>query len=188
MKVQYFTPLPILLCLAAVPVLAQTTIGGGSCTSSTLTGVYQVTLNGRQATATGSVSKLLQAVGTAAFDGLSKVTLTMTANIVNGSQSFGTPLAYSGTYSLQSNCLGLISITAGDIATFTVEAYSQGKAFALIGSDAAYAYNESGNAQPASCPSTLTGVHEFNASGDTLTGSSVTGVLDVAGVLQFDLC
>jgi uncharacterized protein (TIGR03437 family) len=186
MKVRYFTPLPILLCLAAVPVLAQTTIGGGSCTSSTLTGAYQFTLNGRQTTATGSISKLLQAVGTAAFDGLSKVTLTMTANIANGSQSFGMPLTYSGSYSLQSNCIGSISITSGDIATFTLEAYSQGKAFALIGSDAAYAYNGSGNAQPASCPSTLTGIHEFNASGDALSGASVTGVLDVAGVLQFD--
>jgi uncharacterized protein (TIGR03437 family) len=186
MKVQYFTQLPILCCLAAVPVLAQTTIGGGTCTSSTLSGAYQVTLNGRQTTAAGSVSKLLQAVGTAAFDGLSKVTLTMTANIASGSQSFGTPLVYSGSYSLQSNCIGSISITTGDIATFTVEAYSQGKAFALIGSDAAYAYNGSGNVQPASCPSTLSGVHEFNASGDALSGASVTSVLDVAGVLQFD--
>src|SRR5580692_288530 len=186
MKVQRLTPLAILFCLSAVPVLAQTTIGGGSCTSATLGGAYQVTLNGRQATATGSVSKLLQAVGTAAFDGLSKVTLTMTANIANGSQSFGTPLAYSGSYSLQSNCIGSISITSGDIATFTLETYSQGKAFALIGSDAAYAYNGSGNAQPATCPSTLTGVHEFNANGDTLSGASVTAVLDVAGVLQFD--
>jgi uncharacterized protein (TIGR03437 family) len=186
MRLQHFTPLPILFCLAAVPVLAQTTIGGGSCTSSTLSGVYQVTLNGRQTTAAGSVSKLLQAVGTAAFDGLSKVTLTMTANIANGSQSFGMPLVYSGSYSLQSNCIGSISITSGDIATFTLEAYSQGKAFAVIGSDATYAYNGSGNAQPATCPSTLTGIHEFNASGDALSGASVTSVLDVAGVLQFD--
>src|SRR6202453_1857661 len=186
MKLRRFTPLPILFCLSAVPVLAQTTIGGGSCTSATLSGAYQLTLNGRQATSTGSISKLLQAVGTAAFDGLSKVTLTMTANIANSSQSFGTPLAYSGSYSLQSNCVGSISITSGDTATFTVEAYSQGNAFAVIGSDATYAYNGSGNAQPASCPTTLSGVHEFNASGNALSGASVTGVLDVAGVLQFD--
>ncbi len=186
MNIRPFTPLPILLCLSSVPVIAQTAIGGGVCTSSTLNGIYQVTLNGRQVASGGSVSKLLQAVGTAAFDGLSKVTLTMTANSAGGSQSFGTPLTYSGSYSLQSNCVGSISVTSGDTATFTLEAYNQGSAFAVIGSDATYAYNGSGNAQPAACPTTLSGVHEFNATGDTLSGGSVTGVLDVAGVLQFD--
>jgi uncharacterized protein (TIGR03437 family) len=184
MKSRYLTPL--LICLSAAPVFAQTTIGGGSCTSSTLTGPYQVTLNGRQAGSGGSISKLLQAVGAASFDGLNKVTFTMTANIANSTQSFGMPLTYSGTYSLQSNCIGSISITTGDIATFTVEAYAQGGAFALIGSDATYAYNGSGNSQPATCPSTLSGAHEFNGSGNTLSGASVTGVLDVAGLLQFD--
>jgi uncharacterized protein (TIGR03437 family) len=186
MKVRSLTVPSVLFCLSAVPVLAQTTIGGGSCTSSTLTGMYQLTLNGRQLTAAGSISKLLQGVGTANFDGLSTVTLTVTANIANGSQSFGTPLVYSGTYSLQSNCVGSISITSGDTATFTLETYAQGNTFAVIGSDATYAYNGSGNSLPASCPTTLSGVHEFNATGNTLSGGSATGVLDVAGVLQFD--
>jgi hypothetical protein len=79
-------------------------------------------LNGRQVAATGAVSKVFQGVGTAAFDGLSKVTLTMTANTVGATQSFGTPTVYSGTYSLQSNCVGSIAISGGDIGTFTVEA------------------------------------------------------------------
>jgi uncharacterized protein (TIGR03437 family) len=186
MKVRYLALTPIFFCLLGAPAFAQTTIGGGTCTSSTLSGVYQFTLNGRQLTTGGSVSKLIQAVGTATFDGLSKVTLTMTANSVNGSQSFGTPLVYTGSYSLQSNCVGTIGITIGDTATFTLESYSQGNAFAIIGSDATYAYNGSGAMQPASCPSTLTGVHEFNGTGNTLSGGTVTGVLDVAGVLQFD--
>jgi uncharacterized protein (TIGR03437 family) len=186
MRLRYGTLLSMFLCFSALPTLAQTTIGGGSCTSSSLTGTYQVLMNGRQVTSTGSVSKLVQLIGTAAFDGLSKVTLTTTANTVNGSQSFGTPLVYAGSYSLQSNCLGSITITSGDTAAFTVEAYNQGKAFALIGSDATYAYNGSGNVQPATCPTTLSGVHEFNATGNTLSGGSVTGVLDIAGVLQFD--
>jgi len=143
-------------------------------------------LNGRQVAPSGTVSKVLQAVGTAAFDGLNKVTLTMTANTVGASQSFGAPLVYSGTYSLQSNCSGSISITGGDTGTFTLEAYDQGKAFAVIGSDATYAFNGSGNIQPATCPTTVSGIHEFSANGSTLSGTSVTGVLDVAGVLQFD--
>jgi uncharacterized protein (TIGR03437 family) len=182
----YQTLLSILFCLPAAPVLAQTTIGSSTCNSSSLNGTYEFILNGRQNTTTGATSKLFQAVGTAAFDGLSKVTLTMTANTVTTSQSFGTPLVYSGSYSLQVNCVGTISITTGDTATFTLESYNEGKAFAVIGSDATYAYNGSGNAQPATCPATLSGVHEFNGNGSTLSGASVTGVLDVGGVLQFD--
>ena len=186
MNIRSLNPLAIVLCLFACPAIAQTTIGGGACTSSTLTGSYQLTLNGRVVTATGSVSKLLQGVGTANFDGLSKVTFSVTANIANGSQSFGTPLVYSGSYSLQSNCVGSITINSGDTATFTLEAYAQGASFAIIGSDATYAYNGTGNSLPASCPTTLSGVHEFNGTGNTLSGASVTGVLDLAGILQFD--
>lgn len=189
---RYTLLLPILFCLPAAPALAQTAIGGGACTSSTLNGTYEFLLSGRQVTASGTTSKLFQGVGAAVFDGLSHVTLTVTANIVSTSQAFGTPLVYSGTYSLQSNCVGSISITGGDTGSFTVEAYSidsttlQAKAFSVIGSDATYAYNGSGNAQPATCPTTLSGVHEFNGNGSSLSGISVTGVVDVAGVLQFD--
>src|ERR1039458_8553500 len=186
MKRRYSTLLLTLVCLPAMPVLAQTTIGGGTCTSSTLNGTYEFLLNGRQVTATGAVSRVFQGVGTAAFDGLSKVTLTMTTNTVGPSQSFGTPMVYSGAYSLQSNCVGSISINSGDTGAFTVTAYSGGQAFAVIGSDATYAYNGSGNLQPATCPATLSGVHEFNATGSALSGASVTSVLDVVGVLQFD--
>jgi uncharacterized protein (TIGR03437 family) len=181
----YIILLPILFCLPAAPVLAQPVIGGSSCNSSTLNGTYQFILNGRDVAPTGSVSKVFQAVGTAAFDGLSKVTFTLTANTVTSTVSFGTPLVYSGSYSLQSNCLGSISITSGDSGTFTIESHNQGRTFGVIGSDANYAYNGSGNVQPGSCPTTLSGVHEFNANGSSLSGASVTAVLDVAGVLQF---
>jgi uncharacterized protein (TIGR03437 family) len=180
-------PLLLLLCCAA-PVLAQTTttIGSSTCNSSTLNGSYEFLMSGRQVTSSGATSKLFQAVGTATFDGLSKVTLTLTANTVTTSLSFGSPLVYAGTYSMQTNCVGTINITSGDTATFTVEAYNSGKAFALIGSDTNYAYNGSGNVQPATCPVSISGAYEFNANGSTLSGSSVSGVLDVAGLLQFD--
>ena len=178
--------LAIFFCLPAAPVLAQTTIGSSTCNSSTLNGTYQFSLNGRQVTTGGATSKLFQAVGTANFDGLSKVTLTMTANTVTTSLSFGTPLVYSGTYSLQTNCEGSINITSGDTGTFTLAAYNSGKAFAVIGSDANYAYNGTGNAQPATCPATISGAYEFSSNGSTLSGTSVTGVLDVAGLLNFD--
>ena len=67
---RYTTLLLTLLCLPAVPAIAQTAIGGGSCTSGTLNGTYELILNGRQVTAAGAVSKVFQGVGTAAFDGL----------------------------------------------------------------------------------------------------------------------
>jgi uncharacterized protein (TIGR03437 family) len=183
--------LPIIF-LAATPVFAQATIGGGVCTSSTLMGTYEFLLSGRQVTASGTISKLFQGVGTAAFDGLSKVTLTLTSNTVTSSQVFGTPLVYSGTYSLQSNCIGTMSITSGDTASFTLEAFAISSTtllagtFGVIGSDASYAYNGTGNIQPATCPATLTGTHEFNTTGNSLSGTSVTGVLNTAGLLTFD--
>jgi uncharacterized protein (TIGR03437 family) len=184
--------LPILLCLAGAPVFAQTIIGGGTCASSTIVGTYEILLSGRQTTAAGTISRIFQGVGTASFDGLSKVTLTLTANTVTTSQVFGTPLVYSGTYSLQANCIGTINITTGDTATFTLEVHAIDSttlvagAFAVIGSDASYAYNGTGNLQPATCPTTLSGIHEFNTTGNSLSGTSVTGVLDAAGVLNFN--
>jgi len=186
------TLLVTLFGLPAIPVLAQTTIGGGTCSSGTLTGTYELLLSGRQLTSSGAVTGIFQGVGTATFDGLNKVTLSLTANTVAAAQSFGTPVTYGGTYSLQSNCLGTIAITSGDTATFTLEAYTQpgsattASGFAVVGSDASYAYNGTANAQPATCPTTITGAHEFNATGSALSGASVTSTLDVAGILQFD--
>jgi uncharacterized protein (TIGR03437 family) len=181
----------VLACLAVLPGLAQT-IGGGVCNSSALSGTYEILLTGRQVTAAGTTSKLFQAVGTAAFNGLNTVTWTLTANTAGASLSTGTPLSYTGSYSLQSNCMGQVSITGGTTATFTLEAYAfnsttqKAGSFAVIGSDANYAYNGTGSIQPATCPTTIAGAHEFNATGSTLSGGAVTGALDVAGVLQFD--
>ena len=81
---------------------------------------------------------VFQSAGSASFDGQSKVTLNLTAN---RNSSTGTPLVYSGTYSVQANCLGSINITSGDTVTFTMNVFLQGRTFALIGSDATYAYN-----------------------------------------------
>jgi uncharacterized protein (TIGR03437 family) len=180
-----------LIGLPAMPALAQTVIGGGTCSSATLSGTFEFLLNGRQLTSTGATAQLLQSVGTATFDGLSKVTFNLTANTVTTTQSFGTAVTYSGTYSLQANCLGTINITSGDTATFTLEAYTQpvhttaASAFAVVGSDASYAFSGNGSSQPATCPTTISGAHEFNGTGAGLTGASVNSTLDVTGILQF---
>ncbi len=127
------------------------------------------------------------------FDGQGKVTFSLTSNAVNASQVFGTPLTYAGTYTLQSNCQGSITIASGDVASFAVVAYSldattqQARSFTLVGTDATYAYNGGGTIQPSACAvSTLSGEWPFSAPGNSLSGSTDTGVLDIAGVLQFD--
>ncbi|HUB83423.1 MAG TPA: hypothetical protein VMB03_31700 [Bryobacteraceae bacterium] len=170
----------------------QPAIGGGTCNSATLSGAYEVLLSGRQLTSAGAVTQIFQGVGTANFNGLSKVTVSLTANTVTTTQNFGTPITWNGTYSLQANCIGAMTITIGGTATFSLEAYTQpgsatvASGFAVIGSDSSYAYNGTGTMQPATCPSTISGAHEFNATGSGLTGAVANSTLDVAGMLQFD--
>ena len=181
-----------LLGLPVLPLCAQTVIGGGTCNSATLSGTYELLLSGRQFSASGTGTQIFQGVGTAAFDGLSKVTISLTANMVASSQSFGQQVTYSGTYSMQANCVGAMSITTGDTATFTLEAYNQpgsatvASGFAVVGSDATYAFNGTGTAQPATCPTTISGAHEFSATGSGLSGTTPTSTLDVAGILNFN--
>jgi uncharacterized protein (TIGR03437 family) len=66
-------------------------------------------------------------------------------------------------------------------------ATQQARSFTLVGTDATYAYNGGGTVQPSACAvSTLSGVWPFSGSGNSLSGSTVTGVVDMAGELQFD--
>src|SRR5579863_7527369 len=92
------------------PLLAQPQIGGGTCSSATLSGAYAVTLTGRQVTASGNFSGVFQGNGSANFDGLNKVTVNLTTGTV---AAVSTPLNWSGTYSVQANCVGVVNITSG---------------------------------------------------------------------------
>jgi hypothetical protein len=164
--------------------LAQTQIGGGSCNSSSLTGAYTFTLSGRQVAASGAFTGVFQANGTATFDGTNKITLTMTAATI---QSPGTPLIYSGTYSVQSNCAGAINITTGDTATFNLLIYNQGKAFLMSGTDASYTYSGGGGTQPANCATNLlSGAYVFEATGFTLASGAINGAVNAGGLMQLD--
>jgi hypothetical protein len=140
---------------------------------------------GRQTGFTGNLSNVFQGNGTATFDGLSKVTITMTTDTA---QAIATPVAWSGTYTVQSNCFGSISITSGVSATLVLLAYDLGTSFLATGSDANYAYsNVQGNNQPSGCSaSTLSGVYMFTGTGYDLSGSSVIGAENGTGLLQFD--
>ena len=191
MKRQHIAVLLSFLCLLAAPLAAQTTIGGNPCNSASVNGPYSVSITGRQVTTAGAFTNVFQANGTATFDGLSAVTMALT---VDSNQSVGSSVTWSGTYSLQSNCVGVVTITKGGSATLNLAVFNNGVAagnlaanFVLSGNDASYSYSGNGNVQPTGCSaSLLTGIYTFNATGYTLSGTSVNGSAAAVGLLQFD--
>ncbi len=170
--------------LFASTLFAQPQIGGGTCDSSALNGNYSLTLSGRDVTANVAFSNIVQGVGTANFDGLSKVTFNLTNNTNKGQ---GVPQTLSGTYSLQANCIGVINITNGDTATFTLGAFNQGASFFIDGQDGTYSLTGSGSTLPATCGvALLNGTYSFNGNGFALNSTSITGVNYISGLITFD--
>src|ERR1700722_4926121 len=162
------TALAILVAaLISMPMLAQTQIGGGVCNSSSLNGTYALSMSGRQVSSAGAFTSVLQADGSATFDGLSTVTIAVSENT---NQAVGTSLNWSGTYSVQANCAAVVTISSGGSATLNVMLFNQGRNFLMAGNDAIYSYT--GNAvtqsatQPAGCSTaTLSGAYTFNGTG-----------------------
>ncbi len=176
--------LAFLSVLFAGPMLAQTIIGGGSCNSSTLNGVYAVSLSGRKVTSLGGFTNVFQANGSATFDGQSKVTITLTTD---SGQGVAMPVTWSGSYSLQANCSGVVTISSGGSATLYILPYAGGSNFVLAGSDGTYSYSGSGNSQASVCSTaSLTGAYTFDATGFALNSAAISGVGNGAGLLQFD--
>jgi hypothetical protein len=181
-------PLAISLLLIAAPLAAQTTIGGGSCSSATLTGPYAITISGRAVTgsqAAGTLSNVFEAIGSATFDGLSKATFALTADT---NQASGTTLNWSGNYSVQANCEATITITSGGNATFNVVLYASGADFLMTGNDSTYAYSAGANNQPTGCSaSLLSGVYSVTGTGYYGVASGTAGGAGaVTGLIQFD--
>jgi len=177
------TILAILPGLLAVPLLAQPQIGGGTCSSATLSGNYSATLTGRDLNSSVTFSNTTQGIGSVSFDGLSKVTFTLTTNT---NKIAGTAQTLSGTYSLQANCVGILTITTGDAASFTLVAYNTGKDYLITGQDGTYAFTGSGGVLPATCPASLTaGTYIVNGSGFGLTSTTISSVNNFLGVIQF---
>ncbi len=173
-----------LSCLAAAPLVAQPAIGGNACSSATLSGAYAFSLTGRQVTSAGNFSNVFQGNGSATFDGLSKVTVTMTTGTI---QAVGTPLTWTGTYTMQSNCFGVITITSGGSATLNLVSYDGGSDFLVTGNDATYSYSGTGNTQPTGCSAaTFSGVYMFTFTGYTLSSGAVNAAANGTGLLQFD--
>jgi hypothetical protein len=181
------TLLACLPCLLAAPLLAQPQIVGvgGPCNSSTLNGTYSLTLAGRDVGSSVSFSNILQGTGTATFDGQSKVTFLVTNN-TNAASGQGE--TWSGNYSLQADCIGVLNITTGNAASFTLGSYDGGVDFFIDGQDGTYSYLGGGNTQPAqSCSlSTLNGTYSFGGNGFALSSGSITGVNQISGLMVFN--
>lgn len=176
------TWLCLIACAAALPGAAQIT--GGTCTAASLSGTYAATLNGRAISGAGAFTGSFQSNGIATFDGQGNAVFKLTANT---NQAAGESLQYSGRYSILSTCAGTITISAGDAAVFTVAVNAQNKGFTMAGQDANYVYSGSGTLGPAACiTASLSGVYAFNLNGSVLSGGSITGVADMAGLFQFD--
>lgn len=175
------------LCCLASPLLAQTTIGGGSCNSATLTGPYAVTISGRgiSESAAGTLANVFEGIGSATFDGLSEVTFALTADT---NQAVGTSLNWTGTYSVQANCVATVTITSGGNAKFNLVVYASGADFLMTGNDSTYAYSASGNTQPSGCSAALlSGVYSITGTGYYgATSTSAGGAGAITGLIQFD--
>lgn len=175
---------PIFLTMLALPFGALAQTAAPSCTPATVMGTHGLTLSGRDVSASVNLTKTFQSIGSATFDGVGAVTLNFTLN-TNVAQ--GVTQTWSGTYTLPSSCVGTVTITSGDSATFTFIAYSGGTDFSLTGQDGTYALTGTGSLLPAACiTSSLSGAYAFNGTGFSLSGTSVTGVNTLSGLLQFD--
>lgn len=199
--------LVVFLSAGSMVAVAQPTIGGGACSSSTLNGTYAITLAGRGVTAastqfanaegatrnlsqpaqlSGSLTSVIDAVGSATFDGLSKANFSLNTNTNSAS---GGSLSWSGTYTIQANCAASVTITSGGTATLNVMSYNGGNSLALTGSDGVYAYNGTASLQATGCStSTLMGQYAVVFSGGYYGAASGTagGAATATGVATFD--
>jgi len=177
--------LALLSCLMASPLLADPQIGGGTCSSATLSGTYSAVVNGRAVNSSLAFTKVWEGLGTISFDGQSLVTASLTTNT---NQSTGVAQNLAGTYTMQANCTGTIAFVSGDIATFSLESYNTGKNFLMTGQDGNYTITVSGGIMPTvTCtPALLTGSYAFNGSGFGLSSGSINAANNISGLLQFD--
>ncbi|MGD0302659.1 MAG: hypothetical protein ABSE86_36785 [Bryobacteraceae bacterium] len=159
---------------------AQPQIGGGTCSTASLSGNYAITLTGRQASSTAFTS-VYQANGVATYDGQGNVTFALTAN---SNVSAVQAVKQTGKVSISSNCSGTLTFPN---ETFNLAVYNQGKGFLFSGTDMISSFSGTGSVQPATCVTALlSGVYAMNANGFNLSGTAISSVADITGLLQFD--
>jgi hypothetical protein len=168
--------------LVALPLLAQPQIGGGTCSSASVNGTYSVSLTGRDVNSSVTFTNAEYAVGSVTFDGLSKVTM----NLTTASAKFSlAPQTWGGTYTMQANCVGTVTIASGDTASYTLQSYNNGKDYLMVGQNGTFAISLSGSILPATCPTSIpAAVYSFNGNGFTLTFAQISGAFNISGLFQ----
>jgi uncharacterized protein (TIGR03437 family) len=163
-------------------IFAQPQIGGGTCSDASLSGDYWLSTAGRVVASTGTFNAVSQSVGMISFDGKGNFT---SATTKNSNSATGQPKSVSGTYSMPANCYG--TLTAGG-TTFSLVVWAGGKSFNIVESDSSgNTSSATGGVLPSACAtSTLSGAYALTANGFLTSGSSVTGVLTINGIIQFD--
>jgi uncharacterized protein (TIGR03437 family) len=160
---------------------AQPQIGGGTCSTASLTGNYAATFTGRNVSSSGTFTGLFQSIGAVNFDGQGNFTSTY---VVNTNSVAGQTGKANGTVSISSNCSGTITFPNGP---YNLVVYNQGKSYLSSGADNGSTYTSTGTVLPAAClTASLSGVYAFNANGYVFSGTSITGVSAVTGLIQFD--
>ncbi len=186
------TNLALLISLCGVltlPSMAQTATA--PCSAATLNGTYSLVLTGRIIAASGTLNGVFEGVGTATFDGVSKVTLSGTNNT---NSALGQTFNYSGTYTLPSSCFGTVTLTSGRQATFNLIAWSTGQQADFTGTDTtttttpAYVWSgTASNPAPTACATaSVSGPYTYYILGNSLASGNETDAVDEAGTLSFD--
>ena len=120
--------IPALLVVIALLQVAQ---AAERCTTASLKGNYGFTASGYFPN--GAVNAPIVATGVTTFDGDGNVTATVTASFNGDIQTF----PYTGTYSVNPDCTGLVTATpASGLANFSIVVVQGGAEILGIESDA----------------------------------------------------
>ncbi len=178
-----------LFAMLAAPVLAQTATA--PCSAATLSGTYSLTLTGRAIAASGNLNALFEGIGTATYDGVSKVTFSGTDDSISAT---GQSFTYSGTYTMTSNCAGTITLNTGDHASFSLITWSSGQQFDISGTDTTtgtapvYVWGGSGSSvvPPGCATASVSGPYTYEVTGNTIAAGAQADASNEAGTLSFD--
>lgn len=177
----------LVIGVLVAPVVANAQITGGPCSASILNGSYSYVMTGRAVSpSTSTVTADFNSNGIAVFDGVGKVTLTITANTNKAAQK---AMTLTGTYSLATTCSGSVSITGGGLtANFGLIVWNSGNTLAMEGADGTYAYTGTGTANPDTCvTASISGAYNYSATGFNISATGlITGAGDEAGLMQLD--
>src|SRR5215467_8454265 len=99
---------PVFLALAFIgPVLAQPQIGGGTCSTASLTGNYWLSFNARGVSSSGTFQSVAQQLLILNFDGNGNFTGQVNQN---GTAGIGQSGQISGTVNISAACSGTMNV------------------------------------------------------------------------------